>query len=146
MFDPIKTKELGILENAETTDSNSISEISNEEEIIDEVHLVQIKLDELKAKQAELDQWKSREIYEKTEDSRQECISLRWVVRSKRIDNKPGLKARLWDRRFVEEQNYHTDRLTCSREEIRVMFELTSSKKLAINSIDIKSIFSRKRF
>lgn len=70
MFDPIKTKELGILENAETTDSNSISEISNEEEIIDEVHLAQIKLDELKAKQAELDQWKSREIYEKTEDSR----------------------------------------------------------------------------
>ena len=66
---------------------------------------------------------------------------LRWVVKPKIIDNKPGLKARLCARGFEEEQNYRTDSPTCSREGIRTILALISSKKWVINSIDAKSAF-----
>ena len=86
LLDLRKTTELEILENAETTDSNNISKISNEQHTIDEVHLEQNKVDDSKAKEEELNQWKDRGVYE-------EIVCL--VVRSKLIDSKPSVKARL---------------------------------------------------
>lgn len=47
LLDLNETTEEEIVENVETTDSNTFSEISNEENITDEVYLAQNKLDEL---------------------------------------------------------------------------------------------------
>ena len=132
LIDLRKTTELEILENKETTDSNNISKILNEQHTIDDVHLAQNKLDDSRAKEEELNQWKERGVYEET---------VCWVVRSKLIDSKPSVKARLCARGFEEEQNYRTENSTCSREGTRAMFALTSSTKWSINSIDIKTAF-----
>ena len=72
-----------------------------EENIVDEL-LSQNKDQELQAKLNELDQWK-RKVYDKVNDRGQECITLRWVTKSKAIDNKPSLKPRLCTRGFDEE-------------------------------------------
>lgn len=63
------------------------------------------------------------------------CISLRWVMKSKIIENKPGTKARLCACGLEEEQNYRTDSSTCSREGIRTLFILSASWKWPVNSI-----------
>ena len=125
----------------ETDQKQNEDQTQNEEQVIDEIYIAQSKSDELKAKEAELNQWKVRHVYEEIEDCSKDCISLRWVIKPKIIDNKPGLKARLCAHGFEEEQNYHTDSPTCSREGIRIMISLTSSKKWAVNSIDVKTAF-----
>ena len=69
----------------------------------------------------ELDQLKVREV---SDEIGQECISLRWVMKSKVDDNKPGVKAPLCVRRFEEEQNYRNDSPTCSRKGLRCAFSI----------------------
>ena len=73
------------------------------------------------------------------EDTGQECISLRCVIKSKIIDNKSATKARLWASGFEEKQNYRTDSSTW--EGIRTMFILCASRKWPVNSINIKTAF-----
>ena len=75
------------------------------------------------------------------DDQGQECISLRWIMKSKVIDNKRGVKARLCAHGSEEEQNYRTHSPTCSRERLRCAFSLIASKKWPINSIDVKTAF-----
>ena len=103
--------------------------------------LSQNKEEELCAKFRELEQWKSMKVYTEIDDDGQECISLRWVIKPKIIDDKPGIKARLCARGFEEEQNFRTDSPTCSREGLRTMFSLIASKKWPINAIDVKGAF-----
>ena len=64
-----------------------------EEILVDEILLIQNKEQESQAKLSELDQWKVRKVYDEVDDLGQECISFRWVMKSKVIDNKPGVKA-----------------------------------------------------
>ena len=80
-------------------------------------------------------------VYTEIDDDGQECISLRWVIKPKIINDKPGVKARLCARGFEEEQNFRTDSPTCSREGLRTMFSLITSKKWPINAIDVKGAF-----
>ena len=114
---------------------------SLEEYTTDEVLFSQNKEEEYNAKLKELEQWKSRNVYTEINDDGQECVSLRWVIKSKTIDNKPGIKARLCARGFKEEQNFQTDSPTCSREGLRSMFSPIASKKWPINAIDVKGAF-----
>ena len=79
------------VDHANTTQPKSISE---DHTIISEVLLSQSKKKELNAKLYEQEQWKSRGVYTEIEVKGQECIFLRWVIKSKLIDNKPGTKAR----------------------------------------------------
>ena len=60
-------------------------------------------------------------------------------MKSKVIDNKPGVKARLCACGFEEEPNYQTDSPTCSRKVLRCALSLTASKKWPINSIAVKT-------
>ena len=92
-------------------------------------------------KLTELDQWKVRNVCDEVDDRGKACISLRWVMKSKVIDNKPGVKARFCAYGFEEEQNYQTDSPTCSREGLRYALSLTASNKWPIISIDVKTTF-----
>ena len=112
-----------------------------EEIIVDKILLIQNKEQECQAKLSELDQWKVRKVYDGVDDRGQECISLRWVMKSKVIGNKPGVKAQLCARGFEEEQDYRTDSPTCLREGLRCALSLIASKKWPINSIDVKTAF-----
>ena len=80
-------------------------------------------------KLTELDQWKVRNVCDEVDDRGKACISLRWVMKSKVIDNKPGVKVLLCAHRFEENQNYRTDSSTCSSEILRCGFSLITSKK-----------------
>ena len=68
-------------------------------------------------------------------DSGQECISLRWVLKEKLIDNKKITKARLVARGFQEEQDYRTDSPTCSREGLRLACTIVPSNHWLSNSL-----------
>ena len=116
-------------------------EQSNNEKTIDEVFIAQSKEEEIKAKLTELEQWKSKQVYKEVEDTGQECVSLCWIIMSKIIKNKPGTKAGLCAHGFEEEQNYHTDSPTFSKEGIQILFTLCASRKWLVNSIDIKTAF-----
>ena len=116
-------------------------EKSHDKKTIDEVFIVQSKEEEIKAKLTELEQWKSRQVYKEVEDTGQECISLHWVIKSKIINNKSATKAYLCACGFEEEQNYHTDSPTYSRQGIQIMFTLCASRKWPVSSIDIKTAF-----
>ena len=98
------------------------------ENIVAEILLSQNKDQELQAKLTELDQWKVRWVYDEVDDLRQECISLRWVMKSKIIDNKMGVKAQLSVHEFKEEQNNQTDSPIFSREGVRCAFSHITSK------------------
>ena len=121
--------------------SNLVEQPITEEKIVDEVLLSQNKEQEAQAKLAELNQWKIRQVYSEIDDEGQQCVSLRWVLKSKIIDNKPGIKARLCARGFEEESNFRTDSPTCSREGVRIAFSLITSKKWPVKSIDVKTAF-----
>ena len=62
-------------------------------------------------------------------------------MKSKVIDNKPDVKARLCACGFQEKQNYWTDTPICSREGIKCALSLVASKIWPVNSIDVKAIF-----
>ena len=107
---------------------------------MDEILLIQNKEQGHQAKLTKLHQWKVRKVYDEVDGQGQECISLRWAMKSKVIDNKPGVKACLCTCRFEEEQNYRNDSPTCSREGL-CAFSLIASKKWPINPIDVKTAF-----
>ena len=100
-----------------------------------------IEDDTLNAKLSELQQWDERNVYSITEDSGQECISLRWVIKPKIVDGRTITKARLCARGFEEEQNFRTDSPTCSREGIRLALSTIVSHSWTLNSLDVKTAF-----
>ena len=74
--------------NPQTTDENM--EQLNDEKAGDEFLSLSQRIKKLR----ELEQWKSRQAYKEVEDTGQEFISLRWVIKSKIINNKSGTKTR----------------------------------------------------
>ena len=79
------------IENNTIDDQESHPNIPIEQDV-DNVYLSQVKQEEQNAKLIELQQWKDREVYTEVKDEGQECISLRWVIKPKIINGKPGLK------------------------------------------------------
>jgi len=122
-------------------DQNTPDDIP-QENVIDDTLLATNKTREHEAKLKELDQWKTMGVYEEVEDTGQDCISLRWVVKDKIDEN--GLticKARLCVRGYEEEQDFRTDSPTCSREGIRLFLATAASHKWKIHSMDVKGAF-----
>jgi len=115
---------------------------TNQEYLIDSLLITSKQSRELNAKVAELAQWKTMEVYKEVEDTGQDCISLRWVLKDK-VDNEGNTfcKARLCVRGFEEEQDFRTDSPTCSREGIRLFFATTSSNKWKLHFMDVKGAF-----
>ena len=93
------------------------------------------------AKEIELDQWKIQNVYTEEPDVGQTCISLRWVITPKVIDNKPSVKARLVARGFEETKDFKTDSPTCSREGTRLALALIAANKWKLKSLDVKTAF-----
>ena len=111
-----------------------------------EVYLAQSFIKENKeqiqaAKIRELESWTKNMVYEEVEDQNQYCISGRWVVKPKMIDNKQSVKARYVLRGFEEETKFRTDSPTCQRESVRFALSVFATQKWKLHSIDFKTAF-----
>ena len=82
-------------------------------------------------------------MYDELDDEKQSSISVRWVLTEKLIERKTQVKARLVARGFEDagRDNVRKDSPTCGRENLRLLFALTSSCNWRINILDIKSAF-----
>ena len=102
--------------------SLSLNEINDDETQIHET-LITINISQqLEAKMIELNQWRNEQGYEEKDDFSQQCISIRWVMKEKVVNEKRIIKARLCARDFEEEQNLRTDSPTCFRKKLRLSF------------------------
>ena len=64
---------------------------------------------------------------------------VRWVITQKVVDGKVGTKARLVVRGFEENtSNLQKDSPTCSREAIRILIAIASSKQWVCHTVDVK--------
>ena len=55
-------------------------------------------------------QWRNEQVYDEIDDLGQQCISLRWVMKEKVVNEKNIIEARLCARGFEEEQKFRTER------------------------------------
>ena len=88
----------------------------------------------------EQDQWEKERVYTEHTNQGQDCISLRWVLKEKFVDDKKIIKARLCVRGFEEEQCFPFDSPTCCKEGLRLACCVISSNKWLINSLDVKTV------
>ena len=81
------------------------------------------------AKEKELANWIENKVFTEVPANDQSCISTKWVITEKVIDKKRSIKARLVARGFEEfDRPVYTDSSTCSKESIRIMLSILSSK------------------
>ena len=93
----------------------------------------------------ELNKWKAKKNYESVQYDSQKWISLRWVHASE-IQNGKDLKTRLVAKGFQEENNAKSDSPTCSKQSLGLIFNVTSSMKRTVQSIDINILISNSPF
>ena len=105
----------------ESNDQNLVTDTT--ETHFNELYLCGVMEDHKRAKLQELANWKSQQVYVEEEDRGQRCLSVRWVLTPKMIDNVVSTKARLCAHGLEENQDFNTDSPTCSR--IRIRFALT---------------------
>ena len=94
------------------------------------------------AKLKELESWRINKEYHGVDEKKQSPISVRWVVTEKMIEGKIQFKARLASR--FEDSNrddVKKNSYNCGRENLRLLFVLTSSCNWRINTMYIKSTF-----
>ena len=114
--------------------SLSLNEINDDETQIHET-LITINISQqLEAKMIELNQWRNEQGYDEKDDFSQQCISIRWVMKEKVVNEKRIIKARLCARGFEEEQNLRTDSPTCFRKKLPLSFCIISSNRWILNS------------
>lgn len=95
-----------------------------------------------KAKKEELKSWKSFGVYKEVPNMGQKALSVHWVVMEKETgEGKKKKKARLVVRGFEEKEEIQSDSPTVSKEVLRSFIAILSSKRWAVNSIDIKAAF-----
>ena len=82
-------------------------------------------------------------MYDEVDVEKQSSISIRWVLTEKIIKGKRQVKARLVARGFEDasRNDVRKDSPTCGRENLRLLFALTSSCNWRINTMNIKSAF-----
>ena len=111
-----------------TEESNDKNLITDTTEIhFNEFYLCGVTEDHKRAKLQELANWKSQLVYVEDEYRGQRCLSVRWVLTPKMIDNVLSNKARLCARGSEQNQDFHTDSPTCSRIGIRFALTVISS-------------------
>ena len=94
------------------------------------------------AKEKEIQSWIENNVFETVEDMGQKAITVRWVLTEKVKDGQIITKARLVARGFEENTaNLKKDSPTCSREAIRILITLASSKQWNCHTVDVKSAY-----
>ena len=95
------------------------------------------------AKMQELQKWKDNDVYDEVPDNGQRRISVRWVITEKAECGKLIVQARLVARGYEECNlcDVRKDSPTCSRQTLRIILAINSSKHCKVHSLDIKSAF-----
>ena len=95
------------------------------------------------AKEAEIKSWSDNEVFVRVPNDGQRTISVRWVITEKAVNNgQSTVKARLVARGFEEDTStLQKDSPTCSKESIRILVALASSKKWLCHTVDVKSAY-----
>jgi transposase InsO family protein len=89
---------------------DNLDQEQGQETLVNATLLTINKSRELDAKKIELEQWKTMDVYQEVDDTGQDCMSLRCVMKEKINDNgKQTMKARLCVRGFEEEFTFRTD-------------------------------------
>ena len=117
------------------------SESDSEETVFTHTFIAHAKNDVIEAKLRELESWKLNDVYHPVENTGQQLMSLRWVLKPKVIENRQSMKARLVARGFEETVNFRTDSPTCLHSSVRVVLAIISSKKWTLKSLDYKTAF-----
>ena len=94
----------------------------------------------------ELNKWKAKKNYESVQYDSQKWISLRRVHASEIQNGTKDLKTRLVAKGFQEENNAKSDSPTCSKQSLGLIFNVTSSMKRTVQSIDINILISNSPF
>lgn len=93
-------------------------------------------------KQEEIQKWRDFNTFVEVPDKGQPTISTRWVCTRKFKEDKVVMKARLVACGFEENtDSLKTDSPTCSKECLRLLLCILSSKSWNLHSLDIKSAF-----
>ena len=119
----------------------SCAEENCDEFVINTVHQTKIENDISLAKEKELANGREQGINENIEDMGQSFITPRWVLRTKMVNGKKTVKARLCARGFQELLDFCTDSPICSRESVRIAFAIIASNGWTLNSIDVKTAY-----
>ena len=94
------------------------------------------------AKAKEFLNWLENDVFEMVDDTGQKCLSVRWVITQKVKDGLIVTKARLVVRGFEEDTSgLLKDAPTCSREAIRILIAIASSKQWVCHTVDVKSAY-----
>ena len=129
------------------SDIQEISDIPNDEHFMatkrDEIinTLTSTQDEKLSAKLKELQSWKEHGVFEEKEDDGSKCITTKWVLKDKIINNKPSTKARLCIRGFEEDAILRRDSPTAMKESVRFALGIAASKGWRLRSLDVKTAF-----
>ena len=144
------------LENGENMVINFAEHVSEIEEILENQNeeyititendetintLSSTKDEKLHAKLKELQSWKEHGVYVEKDDDGSKCITTKWVLKDKIINNLPSTKARLCIRGFEEEANLRRDSPTAMKESVRFALGIAASKGWKLRSLDVKTAF-----
>ena len=98
--------------------------------------------DVMAAKDSEIKNWRENGVFEEVENEGQTAISARWVVTEKQKGKEVITKARLVARGFEEETtNMRKDSPTCSKEAVRLVLALASTKEWECHTLDVKAAY-----
>ena len=94
------------------------------------------------AKEREYQNWLDNGVFEEVPDNNQKAISVRWIITEKIINGKRIIKARLVARGFEEDTSkLRKESPTCSRESIRILIIIASSKRWDCHTVDVKAAY-----
>ena len=94
------------------------------------------------AKEREYQNWLENGVFEEVPDNNQKAMSVRWIITEKIINGKRIIKARLVARGFEEDtSNLRKESPTCSREAIRILIIIASSKSWDCHTVDVKAAY-----
>ena len=130
---------LEILGNEQLTESQ-INYVP-EEMGLSELYITQNKMEVTSAKIKELESWKKNNVYEEVPYGDQQCISSKWVIKPKIVNNEHKIKARLVLKGYEEEDCLRTDAPCGMRESVRLLLAITATMKWELRSIDFKTAF-----
>ena len=130
---------LEVLGNKQLTESH-INYVP-EEMGLSELYITQNKAEVTGAKIKELESWRNNNVYEEVPFEDQQCISSKWVIKPKIVNNEHKIKARLVLKGYEEEDCFRTDAPCGMRESVRLLLAITATMKWELRSVDFKTAF-----
>ena len=116
---------------------------NNSELAVSDIFKVKLNSETAEAKQSELNVWNQEKVHTSVPDTGQECISVRWVISPKLVDDGTWkVKARLVARGFEENvDQIPSDSPTCLKESLRILLTVASTMDWKLVSLEIKCAF-----